>query len=92
MTGQRYEVQLTHPVRHALAERLPQDVAVGAMDFIYGPLATSPHRVGKRLDPPYDGIHPARLMREYRILYVVDDDHRRVTVRSIRHRRDSYRT
>jgi len=30
-------------------------------------------------------------MREWRILYVIDDDQRRVTVRGITHRRDTYR-
>ncbi len=31
-------------------------------------------------------------MREWRILYTIDDHGHTVTVRSIRHRRDAYRT
>jgi len=38
------------------------------------------------------GIFSARVMREYRVLYVIDDDHRVITVRSILHRRDAYRS
>jgi hypothetical protein len=59
------------------------DVAAGAVEFFAGPLATDPHRVGKRLDVPFDGAHSARLMREWRVLYVVDDEQSTVTVRSI---------
>ncbi len=38
---------------------------------------------------PFDGVHAARLMREWRVLYVVDDEELTVTVRSILHRRDA---
>jgi mRNA-degrading endonuclease RelE of RelBE toxin-antitoxin system len=31
-------------------------------------------------------------MREWRILYLIDDDTNRVTVQAIAHRRDAYRT
>jgi mRNA-degrading endonuclease RelE of RelBE toxin-antitoxin system len=47
--------------------------------------------VGKELDAPLRGIYSARVMREWRLLYVVDEDLRRVTVRAISHRRDAYR-
>lgn len=86
-----YGIVLTRPVRQALSERLPIDVSVAAMEFINGPLAANPHRVGKELDPPYDGWRSARVMREWRVLYVIDEPHNRVVVRSIRHRRDAYR-
>jgi mRNA interferase RelE/StbE len=64
VTDQPYAIELARPVRHALAERLPLDVTVGAMDFINGPLANNPHQVGKQLDQPYDGMYSARMMRE----------------------------
>lgn len=92
MTAERYMITLTRGARRALAEKLPVDVAAGAVEFFAGSLATDPHRIGKRLDVPFDGVHPARLMREWRVLYVVDDKQMTVTVRSILHRRDAYRS
>jgi len=59
-----YEVDLTRAARRALAEQLPVDVAVGVADFLIGPLAENPHRVGKELDSPLDGVYSARVMRE----------------------------
>jgi mRNA interferase RelE/StbE len=86
-----YEVALTKTARRALAEKLPLDVAIGASDFISGPLAENPHRVGKQLDAPHDGVYSARVMREWRILYVIDESVRRVTIRDIGHRGTVYR-
>ncbi|MDT7582166.1 MAG: mRNA interferase RelE/StbE [Pseudonocardiales bacterium] len=91
MTRQSYTIAVTRSVRRALAETLPLDVATGAADFFAGALSTDPHRVGKVLDAPLNGVHSARLMREWRVLYVVDDDKRIVTVRAVVHRRDAYR-
>lgn len=91
MNVKPYDVTLSRPARRALTDRLPADVAIGAVDLISGALATDPHRIGKPLDTPLAGLHAARLMREWRILYAIDDAARIVTVQSIRHRRDSYR-
>lgn len=60
-------------------------------DFLTGALLDNPHRVGKRLDAPLDDQHSARV-GEHRILYEINEHERRVVVRSIRHRRDAYRT
>ncbi|QIZ39472.1 type II toxin-antitoxin system RelE/ParE family toxin [Saccharopolyspora sp. ASAGF58] len=65
---------------------------MAASEFILGPLADNPHRVGKPLDEPLDGFYSARVMREWRILYKIDDSQRRIKVQSIRHRRDAYRS
>jgi mRNA interferase RelE/StbE len=92
VTDEPYEVALNRSARRALAEQLPLDVAIGVTDFITGPLAENPHRVGKPLDAPMDDKHSARVMREWRLLYSIDEQRRRVTVESIRHRRDAYRT
>jgi mRNA interferase RelE/StbE len=92
VTDKPYEVALNRSARRALAEQLPLDVAIGVSDFITGPLAENPHRVGKALDAPMDDKHSARVMREWRVLYAIDEQRRRVTVESIRHRRDAYRT
>lgn len=87
-----YEVDLTRAARRALAEQLPLDAAVGVADFLVGPLAENPHRVGKELDAPLNGVYSARVMREWRVLYLIDEEERHVSVRSIGHRRDVYRT
>jgi hypothetical protein len=47
VTDQPYEIDLTRTARRALAERLPLDVVIGASEFINGPLADNPQRVGK---------------------------------------------
>lgn len=86
-----YEVDLTRAARRALAESLPLDVAIGVSDFLTGPLAVNPHRVGKELDYPLLGVFSARVMREWRILYRINDDTNRVVVHGIGHRRDVYR-
>lgn len=91
MTNQPYEVDLTRTARRALAETLPLEVAIGVSDFLTGPLSDNPHRVGKRLDPPLSNIYSARVMREWRVLYIINNEEGRVVVRDIRHRRDAYR-
>ncbi len=88
---QPYEVALNRAARRALAETLPLDVAVGVSEFITGPLGDNPYRVGRELHAPAEGIYSARVMREWRVLYSVDEQRRLVTVRNIRHRADAYR-
>ena len=83
MTRQVYTIAVTRSVRRVLAETLPLDVAAGAVDFFAGALSTEPYRVGKVLDAPLKGVRSARLMREWRMLYTVDDDERVVTVRAV---------
>lgn len=91
MTEQPYEVGINRTTRRALAERLPVDVALVICEFFAGPLASNPQRVGKPLNCPYDGVYSARVMREWRVLYSIDDHTRRVSVRDVQHRRDAYR-
>ncbi len=74
------------PARRAIAERLPPDIAVVAVDFITGPLLENPWRVGKRLGQELTGIHSARLAREWRVLYEIEEGNRTVIVLDIRHR------
>jgi mRNA interferase RelE/StbE len=82
-----YRVQLTPTARRSLP-RLPLAVAAAAVEFIYGPLAASPHQVGKALRPPFDGQLSAR-RGDYRIRYrLVGDD---VQILQIGHRSDVYR-
>jgi mRNA interferase RelE/StbE len=86
-----YLLRTTPSVRRALAESLPEAVAIAAYEFITGALVWDPYRVGKRLLPPLDDRFSAR-RGTYRIIYRVDDKARTVTVVDVGHRRDVYRT
>ncbi|MDR1825922.1 MAG: type II toxin-antitoxin system RelE/ParE family toxin [Bifidobacteriaceae bacterium] len=59
-------------------------------EFIQGPLAQDPFRVGKPLDLPMAPRYSAR-RGEYRIIYQILGHILVVQVVSIRHRRDSHR-
>jgi mRNA-degrading endonuclease RelE of RelBE toxin-antitoxin system len=89
MRPQRYELRTTPTVRRALAERLPEAVAVAAYEFMTGPLLDNPQRVGKRLLPPLSDRHSVR-RGIYRIIYRIDETSGVVTVVDIDHRRDIY--
>jgi mRNA interferase RelE/StbE len=84
-----FAIAWTAPGRRALA-RLPVKVATAVVEFLYGSLAASPHRVGKPLKLGLDGLHSAR-RGDYRVIYRIDDQHRRVDVLAIEHRSDIYR-
>ena len=90
MTGQ-YELGTAPPARRALAERLPLDVAAAAVEFITGPLLENPHRLGKPLGEELTGIYSARLARDWRVLYEIDDTKHAVIVLDIRQRSTAYR-
>ncbi len=69
-------------------ELLPEKVGTAAIEFIYGTLASNPHRVGKALRFELDGLHAAR-RGDYRITYRIDNE--RITVVAVEHRSDAYR-
>jgi len=66
-------------------------VAAAAWELVTGALANDPHRVGKPLRGPYEGLYAAR-RGTYRILYKIDEDKHTIQIHSIRHRADAYRT
>jgi mRNA interferase RelE/StbE len=86
-----FRVELTRQARRALAEELPEVVAAACLEFIHGPLAENPHRVGKQLAPPHYPRYAAR-RGDFRIIYKVQADRLLVLVVNIQHRRDVYRT
>lgn len=88
--SERWAIRYTPAARRALAEDLPEEVAAAAYELITGPLADNPHRVGKPLEEPYEGLHSAR-RGTYRVLYRIDSGKHAVEIHSIRHRRDAYR-
>jgi mRNA interferase RelE/StbE len=87
----RYELGTAPPARRALAELLPHDVAAAAIEFITGPLLANPRRMGRPLGEELSGIYSARLAREWRVLYEVDEQSLVVVVLDIRHRSAAYR-
>ena len=89
MTEASYEVAWTPTAKRSL-ERVPEKVAAAAIEFVYGPLANNPRRVGRELRLSLAGIWSAR-RGDYRVLYRVDDTIRRIEVIVIEHRRDVYR-
>ncbi len=85
-----YRVELTAAAKRALTELLPETVAVACWEFIRGPLAENPHRVGKPLRGQLEGRFSAR-RGEFRLIYQIFDDRVVVRVIHIAHRRDVYR-
>jgi mRNA interferase RelE/StbE len=84
-----FAIAWTAPGRRTLA-RLPEKAATAAAEFRYGSLAANPHRAGTPLRLGLDGLHSAR-RGDYRVIYRIDDQHRRVDVMAIEHRSDIYR-
>lgn len=89
MSGTDFQIAWTTAARRALT-RLPEKVAAAVVEFLYGSLAASPHRVGKPLKLSLEGLHSAR-RGDYRVIYRIDDQRRLVTVIAIEHRSDIYR-
>ena len=86
-----FRVVVTRTAARQLAEHLPEAVAAACVEFVFGPLAGNPHRVGAPLRAPFEGHWRAR-RGEYRVRYRIDDDQRVVYVLDIDHRRDAYRS
>lgn len=86
MSEPAYEIAWSPTARRALA-KLPEKVGTAVVEFIYGPLANNPHRVGKGLRFDLEGLHSAR-RGDFRIVYRITDQ---VTILAIEHRADVYR-
>jgi mRNA interferase RelE/StbE len=89
VTEPGYAIAWAAPARRALA-RLREKVAAAVVEFLYGSLAANPQRMGKPLRLQLQGLHSAR-RGDYRVIYRIDDHHRRVEVVAIEHRADIYR-
>lgn len=85
-----YRIELTGAAKRALTNELPEAVAVACWEFIRGPLAENPHRVGKPLRDRLAGRYSAR-RGEFRVIYSIFEDRIVVRVIHIAHRRDVYR-
>lgn len=84
-----YTVILSAAAKRAIERDLPEAVAVAVVDFLFGPLAADPHRVGRPLRFDLEGYWSARRGR-YRVIYSIHDDHVLVRVVRISHRADAY--
>jgi mRNA-degrading endonuclease RelE of RelBE toxin-antitoxin system len=74
-----------------LLQRMPDKISTACWEFIHGPLAENPHRVGKPLLEPLAPQYSAR-RGEYRVLYLIEDEQVTVIITSVTHRADAYRT
>ena len=90
MTQDPDELVLTPPARRAIADLLPEAVAVAVIEFVTTALVDNPQRVGKPLRDDLAGVWAAR-RGTYRVLYRIKDDVREVVVLRVDHRRAAYR-
>lgn len=86
----RWRIAVAASARRQLAEQLPESVAAACYEFLAGPLAEHPYRVGAPLRKPFEGYWRAR-RGAYRVRYKIDDKTETVHVVDIEHRRDAYR-
>ena len=86
---QTYTVVLSAAAKRAIERDLPEAVAVAVVDFLFGPLAADPHRVGKPLRFDLEGYWSAR-RGQYQVFYSIHDDRVLVRVVRISHRADVY--
>lgn len=87
--NQPYTVQLLPAARTAIEVQLPQKVAAAVIEFIYGPLAENPHRLGKQLRGDLAGMMVAR-RGEYRVIYEIYDHEIMIEIVLVSHRRNAY--
>ena len=85
-----YRVVLRPAAVRAL-QRMPEKISAACWEFIHGPLAENPHRVGKPLLEPLAPQYSAR-RGEYRVLYLIEDEQVTIIITSVTHRADLYRT
>ncbi|MGZ4595241.1 MAG: type II toxin-antitoxin system RelE family toxin [Actinomycetes bacterium] len=89
MSRTRYTVLLSPAAKRAIERDLPEAVAIAVVDFLFGPLAEDPYRVGKPLRLVLEGYWSAR-RGQYRVIYSIHDDEVLVRVVRISHRADVY--
>ena len=89
MSDGAYAVRITTKATKDLRQ-LPEKVAAACLEFVFGPLAENPHRVGKPLLGEFRGLRSA-WRGSYRVVYAVHDS--TVTFESVRvaHQADTSR-
>ena len=89
MSEEPYTIEWAAPAKRALA-RLPEKVATAAVEFIYGVLANQPRRAGRPLRFELEGLHSAH-RGDFRVVYRIGEQNRKIYVVLIGHRADIYR-
>ena len=89
VSDEPYRIKPTSRARRDIS-RLPDAMAWACLEFIAGPMAENPQRVGKALGPPFVGMHSAR-RGSYRVIYRIDEESRAVEILHIDHRAVVYR-
>jgi mRNA interferase RelE/StbE len=84
-----YTVVVTPKAQRQLAQ-LKAGVAEAVIEFIFGPVADNPQRVGGRLHSPLGHLHSAR-RGGYRVLYEIDQEQHLIRINTATHRNDAYR-
>lgn len=90
MNDEPYHVEITATALRCL-RRLPDKVIGACIEFIAGPVAAQPYRLGKPLQRELVGHYSAR-RGSYRVVYRIDDGTRTVIVVRVDHRGDVYRS
>lgn len=85
-----FRVVVTRTASRQLTEHLPETAAAACVEFIFGPLADKPLRVGSPVREPFKGQWRAR-RGEYRVRYRIDEPNEIAHVLDVDHRRDAYR-
>lgn len=89
MTSSRYEIEWTRSALRRL-DRIPEKAAAACIEFVYGPLAENPRRVGRELRLDLAGRHSAR-RGDFRVIYEIDDTAGVIAIIAVDHRSDVYR-
>ena len=89
MTSGPFDIEWSSSALRSL-DRLPEKIATACIEFVYGGMAESPHRVGRALRFDLEGKHSAR-RGDFRVVYEIDDHLHLVIVLAIDHRSDIYR-
>ena len=84
-----YRVILRPAALRAL-QSMPEKIATACWEFIHGPLAENPYRVGKPLLEPLAPQYSAR-RGEYRVIYLIEDEQVTIVITALSHRADAYR-
>jgi mRNA-degrading endonuclease RelE of RelBE toxin-antitoxin system len=87
--SQSHDVRISARAERDIA-RLPEKIAAACVEFIFGPLAANPYRVGADLRGQLAGLRSAR-RGSYRVIYKMDEDQNRIDIVHIDHRGDVYR-
>jgi mRNA interferase RelE/StbE len=86
---ERHEVRVTARAGRDL-HQLPEKIATACVEFMFGPLADEPYRLGKALSGRLEGLRSAR-RGSYRVIYRVSENTRSIEVVHIDKRSTVYR-